>query len=110
MINEGPDQRTPSPFQRLSRERYLIRRLNHRHYVLHVESGGKPYKQRPGQLTEEVPVSLPPGGFRVSFESLNLEFVSSKDLFREEARKDVNPKAAGEHAPIIDGYIWHLKE
>lgn len=50
------------------------------------------------------------GGYRVHVVSLDGEFTSARERIRDEAQMDMNPVAAGEHAPVVERHIRHLKE
>lgn len=50
------------------------------------------------------------GGFRIGVVSLDGEFASAAERIRDEAKMDVNPVSAGEHVPVIERHIRHLKD
>lgn len=50
------------------------------------------------------------GGFRIDVVSLDGEFSSAAERIRNEAQMDVNPMSAGEHVPVIERHIRHLKD
>lgn len=49
-------------------------------------------------------------GFQISIVSLDGEFSGAWEWIREEALMEVNLVATGEHAPVIERPIRHLKE
>lgn len=50
------------------------------------------------------------GGFRINVVSLDGEFTTARERIRGEAHMDMNPVSAGEHAPVIERHIRHMKE
>ena len=50
------------------------------------------------------------GGFRINVVSVDGEFATAREKIRDEAHMYMNPVAAGEHAPVIERHIRHLKE
>lgn len=49
-------------------------------------------------------------GFRVDVVSLDGEFTSARERIRDEAQMDLNTVTAGEHVPVTERHIRHLKE
>lgn len=49
-------------------------------------------------------------GFRIPIISLDGDFWTTWERICEEAHMDMNPVAVGEHAPVIECHIRHLKE
>ena len=50
------------------------------------------------------------GGYRIRVVSIDGEFTSAKERIMSEAHMEMNSVAAGEHAPVIERHIRHLKE
>lgn len=61
-------------------------------------------------VLQKVQTTYRRGSFRIGLVSLDGEFTSAAERIRNEAKMDVNPVSAGEHVPVIERHIQHLKD